>query len=141
MTGVAFCRGLSFERLCVGLTRWDLAGRRDRALDVSTRYIIAKVRELLQQSPTILRWELLAIIGGLFLFFAAQDLPYPWLWMVTAGGMIAKGAFLSIGPPSWRGPVIEWCVSRKDIDYRFWGLGLCALAVLLLHALGWIGRN
>ena len=36
MTGVAFCRGLSFERLCVGRTRWDLAGRRDRALDVST---------------------------------------------------------------------------------------------------------
>jgi hypothetical protein len=108
---------------------------------VAPRYIIAQVHEFLQQSPTILRWELLAIIGGLFLFFAAQDLPYQWLWMVTAGGMIAKGAFLSIGPPSWRGPVIEWCVGREDIDYRFWGLGLCALAVLLLHALGWIGRN
>ena len=108
---------------------------------VAPRYIITQVRELLQQSPTILRWELLAIIGGLFLFFAAQDLPYPWLWMVTAGGMIAKGTLLSIGPPSWRRPVIKWCVGREDIDYRFWGLGLCALAVLLLHALGWIGRN
>ena len=111
------------------------------ALLMSPRYIIVQVRELLQQTPTILRWEFLAIIGGLFLFFAAQDLPYQWLWMVTAGGMISKGAFLSIGPPSWRGPVIDWCVSREDIDYRFWGLGLCALAVLLLHALGWIGRN
>lgn len=110
------------------------------ALLVAPRYIIAQVRELLQQSPSILRWELLAIIGGIFLFFAAQDLPYQWLWIVMAGGMIAKGAFLSIGPPSWRGPVIEWCIGREDIDYRFWGLGLCALAVLLLHALGWIGR-
>jgi hypothetical protein len=27
------------------------------------------------------------------------------------------------------------------VDYRFWGLGLCTLAVLLLHALGWIGNR
>jgi len=46
------------------------------------------------------------------------------------GHMIAKGAFLSIRP------VIEWNVGREDIDYCFWGLGLCVLAVLLLHALG-----
>ncbi len=81
------------------------------------------------------------IIGGIFLFFAAQDLPYQWLWMVTAVGMVAKGAFLSIGAPAWRGPVIDWCIGREDIDYRFWGLGLCTLAVLLFHALGWIGRS
>jgi hypothetical protein len=105
------------------------------------RYIIAQVREVLQQSPGILRWELLAIFGGALLLVAAKDLPYPWLWMVTAGGMIAKGTFLSIGPPSWRKPVITWCLEREDIDYRFWGLGLCMLAVLLFHALGWIGRN
>jgi len=52
---------------------------------MTPRYIIEQVRELLQQSSTILRWEFLAIIGGLFLFFAAQDLPYPWLLMVTTG--------------------------------------------------------
>jgi len=108
---------------------------------IAPRFIIAQVRELLQQSRSILRWELLAIIAGTFLLFAAQDLPYRWLWMVTAGGMVAKGVFLSIGPPSWREPVIAWCIGRDDIDYRFWGLGLCALAALLLHALGWIGRN
>ena len=108
---------------------------------LAPRHIMAQIRELVQQSPAILRWELLSIIGGVFLFFAAQELPYQSLWMVTAGGMIAKGAFLSIGPPSWRGPVIDWCVGREDTDYRFWGLGLCTLAVLLLHALGWIGRN
>ena len=108
---------------------------------MSPRYIIVQVRQVLQQSPGILRWELLATFGGVFLLFAAQDLPYPWLWIVTAGGMIAKGDFLSIGPPSWRTPVIEWCLAREDIDYRFWGLGLCMLAVLLFHALGWIGRD
>ena len=111
------------------------------ALLVAPRYIITQILELLQQSPAILRWELVAIIGGLFLFFAAQELPYQWLWMVTAGGMIAKGAFLSIGTHSWRGPVIDWYGGREDIDYRFWGLGLCTLAVLLLYALGWIGRS
>lgn len=108
---------------------------------VAPRYIITQVCELLRQSPTVLRWEFLAIIAGVFLFFAARDLPYQWLWQMTAGGMVAKGAFLSIGPPSWRKPAIDWCAGREDIDYRFWGLGLCALAVLLLHALGWIGRN
>jgi hypothetical protein len=121
-----------------------LAGIRladDMALLLAPRYIITQVRELLQQSSAILRWELLAIIGGVFLLFAAQELPYQWLWMVTAGGMIARGAFLSIGPHSGREPVIDWCVGREDIDYRFWGLGHCALAVLLLHALGWIGRS
>jgi hypothetical protein len=86
-------------------------------------------------------WEILAIIGGVFLLFAAQGLPYQWLWMVTAGGIIAKEAFLSIGTHSWREPVIDWCVVRKDVGYRFWGLGHCALAVLLLYALGWIGRS
>ena len=111
------------------------------ALLVAPRYIITQVLELLQQSPAILRWELLAIIGGVFLLFAVQGLPYQWLWMVTAEGMIAKGAFLSIGMHSWRGPVIDWCVGRENVDYRFWGLGHCALAVLSLHALGWIGRS
>ena len=111
------------------------------ALLAAPRYIITQVRELVQQSPAILRWELLAIIGGVFLFFSAQKLPYQSLWMVTARGMIAKGVFLSIGSHSWREPVIDWCVGREDIDYRFWGLSLCALAILLLHALGWIGRN
>jgi len=111
------------------------------ALLLSPRFIITQFRELMQQSPALLRWEFLSIIGGVFLFFASQELSYQWLWMVTAGGMVAKGAFLLIGPQSWRGSVIEWCVSREDIDYRFWGLGLWTLAVLLLHALGWIGRS
>jgi hypothetical protein len=52
-----------------------------------------------------------------------------------------QGAFLAIETHSWRGPVIDWCVGREDVGYRFRGLGLCMLAVLLLHALGWIDRS
>jgi len=110
------------------------------ALLVAPRYIITQVRDLVHQSPAVLRWEFLTIIGGVFLFLGAPEFPYQSLWMVTAGGMIAKGACLSIGPHSWRGPVFDWCISREDVDSRFWGLGLCTLAVLLLHTLGWIGR-
>jgi hypothetical protein len=111
------------------------------ALLVTPRYVITQTRELLQQFPAILQWELIAILGGVFLFFAAQELPYQWLWMVTAGGMIAPSAFLSIGTHSGRELVIGWCIGREDIDYRFWGFGLCTLAALLLYALGWIGRS
>jgi len=28
-----------------------------------------------------------------------------------------------------------------DLDYRFVGIGLCTLAALLLHALGWLGQE
>jgi len=52
-----------------------------------------------------------------------------------------QGAFLSIETHSWRGAVINWCVGWEDIDDRFRGPGLCTLAVLLLDALGWIGRS
>jgi len=48
---------------------------------------------------------------------------------------------LWLGPTELRARLLEWCLSREDVDYRFWGLGLCALALLLLHALGWIGRE
>jgi hypothetical protein len=27
------------------------------------------------------------------------------------------------------------------VDYRFVGIGLCTLAALLLHALGWLGQE
>ena len=44
------------------------------ALLVAPRYIITQVLELPQQSSAILCWELVATIGGVFLFFAAQEL-------------------------------------------------------------------
>ena len=81
------------------------------------------------------------IVGGAISPFASQEQPCQWLWVVTAEGMITTEAFLSIETLSCRGPVIDWRVGRKDIDYRVRELGLCMLAVLLLDALGWIGRN
>jgi hypothetical protein len=48
------------------------------ALLVTPHYIITQVCELLQQFPALLRWELVAIIEGIFLFFAALELPYQW---------------------------------------------------------------
>ena len=103
------------------------------ALLVAPRYIITQVRELLPQSPAILRWELIAILGGVFLFFAAPELPYQWLWMVTAGGMIAKGGFMSIGRPYWRGPVIAWCCQpgrRRLPVLGAWSLCACGPVTL-----------
>ncbi len=105
------------------------------------RFIITRLRHTLTESPTILRWEWLAVVGGGLLLVAGGTLAYQPLWMITAGSMIAKGLFLSLGPSEWRNLVLDWCLSRDDVDYRFWGLGLCALAVLLFHALGWIGHS
>jgi hypothetical protein len=51
-----------------------------------------------------------------------------------------KSSLLAWGPAPWRESLLNWCFSREAIDYRFIGLGLCALAVLLLHALG-LGRQ
>ena len=55
--------------------------------------------------------------------------------------MVMKGVFLAVGPEEWKQWVVGWCLGREDVDYRFWGLGLCTLALLLLRALGWLGSN
>jgi len=110
------------------------------SLLIAPRLIINRVREATAMTPIIFRWQILAVAGGIALFILGFDLTYSPLWMITATGMIAKGIFLWLGPTEVRRRVLEWCCNREDIDYRFWGLGLCALAVLLLHALGWIGQ-
>jgi len=102
------------------------------------RFIITHLRQTLAESPAILRWEWLAVAGGGIVLTAGQHLHYQPLWIITAGVMIVKGLFLAMGPSTWRTRVLDWCLSREDVDYRFWGLGLCTLATLLLHALGWI---
>lgn len=104
------------------------------------RMVMTQVRDAVRRSPKLLQWEMLSIVGGLFLAFAGRELPYQPLWFITATGMVCKGAFLTVGPQMWRDRLFTWCEAREDVDLRFWGLGLCALAVLLLHALGWIGR-
>lgn len=104
------------------------------------RFIITHLRGTLTESPTILRWEWLAVLGGGIMLVAGQNLVYQPLWTMTAGAMIVKGLFLSMGPSEWRARVLDWCLNREDVDYRFCGLGLCTLATLLFHALGWIAR-
>jgi hypothetical protein len=110
------------------------------ALLIAPRSVINRVREAMAETPDILRWQILAVAAGIALFILGSDMVYSILWMIIALGMIAKGCFLWLGPTTLRERVLEWCWHREDVDYRFWGLGLCALAVLLLHALGWIGQ-
>lgn len=108
---------------------------------VIPRFIITHLRQTITESPTILRWEWLAVVGGGVVLFAGQNLDFQPLWTITAGIMIAKGFFLSMGPSKWRSRVLDWCLSWEDVDYRFWGLGLCTLAALLFRALGWISHS
>jgi len=111
------------------------------SLLIAPRLVINRVREATAVTPGIFRWQILAVAAGVALFILGFDIAYSPLWMTVALGMIAKGSFLWLGPTTLRERVLEWCWNREDIDYRFWGLGLCALAVLLLRALGWIGRD
>jgi hypothetical protein len=108
---------------------------------IAPRAVISRVREAAPMTPGILRWQILAIAAGIALLILGSDIPYSPLWMITAFGMIAKGFVLWLGPAELRARILEWCLNREDVDYRFWGLGLCALALLLLHALGWIGQE
>ncbi|MDR4478640.1 MAG: hypothetical protein R3B37_02660 [Nitrospira sp.] len=101
--------------------------------------VVQRVQGSLQQSPQLLRWEAIGIcLGGILLFWSGQ-LPYQPLWWFTGGAMVVTGAFLAWGPATWRTPLLAWCFTREAIDYRFFGLWLCLLAVLLLHALGLLG--
>ncbi len=94
---------------------------------------------MLIQAPHLLRWELASLWLGLILLFFTAHLPYQPLWWVTGLAMVVKGWFIVWGPPAWRDPVLTWCLNRDAVDYRFVGLWLCTLAVLLLHALGLLG--
>ena len=98
--------------------------------------VIRKVQESLQQNPHLLRWQAIGMCLGAFLIVASAELPYQPLWWITGAAMGIKSGLLAWGPTTWRASLLNWCFSREAIDYRFIGLGLCALAVLLLHALG-----
>jgi hypothetical protein len=55
--------------------------------------------------------------------------------------MEIKGCLLVCAPQRWREFFIVWSLGWEDVDDRLVGLVLCTLAVLLLHALGWIGHD
>ena len=110
------------------------------ALLVAPRHVVTHLREVLTLSPAMLRLECIAAGLGLFLLLGTEGLRYQPLWLITGTAMVMKGLFLAVGPAQWKRWVLGWCLEREDVDYRFWGLGLCALALLLLHALGWLGN-
>jgi len=108
------------------------------ALLAAPRWTIDRVRDALRESPLILHWESVSILAGLALTVLGIDLLYRPLWMIVGLSMTLKGIFLWLGPEHLRKTVMNWCLVREDVDYRIWGLILCVLAVLLLHAIGWI---
>ncbi len=111
------------------------------ALLLAPRHVVTRLREVLTLSPAMLRLEGVAACLGILLLLGTEGLHYQPLWMITGAAMVMKGVFLAVGPEQWRQWVVGWCLEREDVDYRFWGLGLCALALLLLQALGWLGND
>lgn len=105
------------------------------------RFMVERLREVIRQQPTIWTWQWLSVVAGTVLLFEAIPLRYQPLWILTALAMLIKGLFLALGPEAWRSRLVEWCLNREDVDYRFVGIGLCTLAALLLHALGWVGEE
>lgn len=102
--------------------------------------VIRMVQESLHHNPHLLRWQAIGICLGFILIVGSSALPYQPLWWIAGVTMGIKSSLLAWGPAPWRESLLNWCFSREAIDYRFIGLGLCALAVLLLHALG-LGRQ
>jgi uncharacterized protein YjeT (DUF2065 family) len=107
---------------------------------VTPERMIATLRQSLITSPGFLKWGGIASLLGVFLLFGTTSLPYQPLWIIVGLSMVVKGIFLYAGPDVWRLRIVKWCLERDLVDYRMWGLGLCALSVLLLDALGW-GKN
>ena len=108
------------------------------ALLVAPLWIIGQVRQALSTSPSLTKWSGVSLVAGLILLLQASDLTYQGLWMVTGVAMVAKGGFFLLSNDETRHSVLQWCLSREAVDYRLWGLGLCLLSVLLIHARGWL---
>jgi len=108
------------------------------ALLVAPLRTVGLVRQALSTSPSLAKWSGVTLAAGLVLLLQASDLIYPGLWMVTGIAMVAKGGFFLLSNDEMRHSVLHWSLSREAVDYRFWGLGLCTLSVLLIHASGWL---
>ena len=108
------------------------------ALLVAPLWIVGQVRQALSISPSLAKWSGLTLVGGMILLLQASDLTYPIVWMVTGLAMVAKGGFFLLSNDEIRQSVLQWGLSREAVDYRFWGMGLCTLSVLLIHACGWL---
>ena len=111
------------------------------ALLVAPDRMIGTLKQALSISPGLLKWGVVAGALGMMLLLGGQGLAYQPLWGIVAVMMIGKGLFLFTAPEAWRQTAIQWCLDREVVDYRFWGLGLCTLSMLMLDALGWLGNG
>jgi len=93
------------------------------------------LRQTVKVAPSLLKWGGVAAVLGMALIVGTNELSYHLFWVLIGVAMIGKGIFLLWAPEEWQRSVIGWCLGREPIDYRFWGLGLCALSLLLLNAL------
>ena len=106
------------------------------ALLVAPLWIVGRMRSILLAAPAMTPWSGVTLVAGLVLCVAAPELAYPALWMVAGAAMTAKGGFFLLAHEDRRQAVLQWCLSREAVDYRLAGLVLCALSLLLFHALG-----
>lgn len=108
------------------------------ALLVAPVWTVALVRQALAASPSHATWSGVTMAAGLVLLLEASELSYQGLWVVAGLAMLAKGGFFLLSDDDMRHAVLGWCLSRDAVDYRFLGLGLCTLSLLLIHASGWL---
>ena len=98
--------------------------------------VIALLKESLVSSPSIVSWSGLSLALGVILLIEGGELSYHPLWLVVGLTMLGKGIFFLWASDEQRSVVLRWCLTREAVDYRFWGLGLCTLSLLLLDAVG-----
>ena len=106
------------------------------ALLVAPLRMVALLKESLVASPSIMNWSGLSVVLGLILLIQGGELPYHPLWLVTGLAMLGKGIFFLLASDEQRSVALQWCLKREAVDYRFFGLGLCTLSLLLLNAVG-----
>ncbi|GKS56810.1 hypothetical protein YTPLAS18_03370 [Nitrospira sp.] len=120
------------------MAMWLLDGL---ALLANPQGVVCAIRELLDRHGEAPRWWALSSVLGIPLFLLPSSVPYRALWLLVGSAIVIKGLFLGLAPARWRNSFLVWCLSRDDVDYRFWGLGLCALAIVLWHSLGVVSAS
>ncbi len=108
------------------------------ALLVAPLWIVGQIKQALLTSPSLMKWSGVSMVAGMILLLQATDLTYSGVWMITGVAMVAKAGFFLLSDDETRHSALNWCLSRQAVDYRFWGLGLCTLSILLIHSVGWI---
>ena len=106
------------------------------ALLIAPLRMIALLEESLVASPSIMNWSGLSAVLGVILLVEGGELSYYPLWLIAGLAMLGKGIFFLWASDEQCVMVLRWCLKREAVDYRFWGLGLCALSLLLLDSVG-----